>query len=572
MRSMSCLLPLLFAIPLPAAPQTTPVIPHAGESIEVSIVNVDTVVTDKQGNRVRGLRRDDFEIYENGVRQPITNFAEYASEREATSAGVATPPATAAPAAPQTPPYQKRTIIVFVERFQLPAFRSDPVFAAMKKLLHESVRPGDRVEVVTWNHGILGTRLDFTDDLGRIDKAIDAIAERTITADINPMDDLEREVDALATWEAEMAQFGAGKNLGGAEILGESGLSFFVEENSRMSAKNALLDEQRKVQTLNALMRATAAVEGRKIVLLASHRLSEYAGAEALYMAGATILPSDFRREFDGKPLIKSLIDTANANGFSIYPVYAEGLGSNAFVSSQFKGTQPKSIAYDYLVLNNETPMLEYVAQQTGGVTAWGSKDVTTLLPHLVDDFESYYSLAYSATAGKVASRKIEVRVKDPKLTVRARKQFLPKSDTTKMDDRVIATLFGNAPPSSFEVKVRLSAPKLDEKKHYLIPITIEVPIGSLTMLPAGSDASSGAFTVYMAWGSTFGGVSETHHDTKQFTIAAAELAKAKANHFTYEFKVESATPYLRVALGVYDEVSKEYALNLVDLQAPAKR
>ena len=66
--------------------------------------------------------------------------------------------------------------------------------------------------------------------------------------------------------------------------------------------------------------------------------------------------------------------------------------------------------------------------------------------------------------------------------------------------------------------------------------------------------------------------MSDTHHETKQFTIAAAELELAKRNHFTYQFNVASATPYLRVALGVYDEVSKEYALNLVDLQPPAKR
>jgi hypothetical protein len=76
MLSMSCLLLLLFALPLPAAAQTTPVIPHAGESIEVSIVNVDTVVTDKQGRRVHGLRKEDFEVYENGFRQPVTNYPE----------------------------------------------------------------------------------------------------------------------------------------------------------------------------------------------------------------------------------------------------------------------------------------------------------------------------------------------------------------------------------------------------------------------------------------------------------------------------------------------------------------
>src|ERR1043166_513678 len=78
MRSSSCLLLLFLAVPTSAAPQTSAV-PHAAESVEVSIVNVDAVVVDKQGNRVQGLRRDDFEIFENGVLQPITNFAEYSS-------------------------------------------------------------------------------------------------------------------------------------------------------------------------------------------------------------------------------------------------------------------------------------------------------------------------------------------------------------------------------------------------------------------------------------------------------------------------------------------------------------
>jgi VWFA-related protein len=570
MRRLSLLLLLLLATSLRGT-QQTPSIPHATESIEVSIVNVDTVVTDKVGNRIHGLHKDDFEIFENGVRQPITNFAEYASEREATPAGVATP-SVAGEAAGATQvsagPKQPRTIIVFVERFQLPSFRSDPVFAAMKKLLHDSVRPGDRVMVMTWNHGILGTRLDFTDNLGLIDKAIDAIANRTTTIDYDAMDDLEREVDAIATWEEEAASFGAGR-LGAIDAPRESGLSFFVEENSRVTAKNALLDEQRKVQTLNALMRSMGAADGKKVLLLATHRLSMYAGAEAMFMAGATTLSSDFRAEFDGKAIIRSLIDTANANGFTIYPIYAEGLGMNSGVSPQYRATQPRQIGYDYLILNNETPMLEYVAKETGGMTAWGSKDVANLLPHVVDDFESYYSLAYSARHGTAASHRIEVKVKNPRYIVRARKQFLPKSDTTKMEDRVIATLFGNAPPASFEVKVRLAPPKLDEKKHYLTPITIEVPISALTALPGAGDVSSGAFTVYMAWGSTFGGVSDTHRDTKQFSIAAADLEKSKSNHYTYQVGVESATPYLRVAIGVYDEVSKDFALNLIDMSPP---
>src|SRR4051794_5793143 len=516
-----CDLLLLLFLAGSAAAQA-PNIPRAGENIDVSIVNVDTVVTDRHGARIHGLGKDDFEIYENGVGQPITNFAEYASEREATSAGVATPSAKLVTSAAQPPPAQHRTIIVFVERFQLPSFRSDPMFAAMKTLLHGTVRPGDRVSVFSWNHGVLGARLDSTDDLALIDKAIDAVANRTTTINHDPMDDLEQEVDSLKTWEAELEAVGIIKKSSALDIPRESGVSFFMEENSRMAAKTALIDEQHKVQTINALMRSAAGNDGKKILLLATHRLSEYAGAEALYLAGVNTLPSDFRREFDGKPLVRSLIQTANANGFAIYPIYPEGLGSNTIVSPQFKSLPPRNIGYDYMVLNNETPMLEYVAEQTGGIAAWGSKDVTNLLPRVIDDFESYYSLAYNATSVSAASRRIEIRVKDPKLIVRARKQFLPKSDATKMEDRVIATLFGNAPPSSFEVKVRLATPKLGDKKQYITPVTIEVPVSALAMLPRHANSSSGAFTVYTAWGAILGGVSDTHHETKQFTIAAS--------------------------------------------------
>ena len=48
------------------------------------------------------------------------------------------------------------------------------MFAAMKKLLHDSVRPGDRVMVVSWNQGVVGFRQTFTDDLSKVDKALDA--------------------------------------------------------------------------------------------------------------------------------------------------------------------------------------------------------------------------------------------------------------------------------------------------------------------------------------------------------------------------------------------------------------
>jgi VWFA-related protein len=43
--------------------------------VETSLVNLDVVVTDRQGRRVSGLTREDFEVYEDGARQEITHFA-----------------------------------------------------------------------------------------------------------------------------------------------------------------------------------------------------------------------------------------------------------------------------------------------------------------------------------------------------------------------------------------------------------------------------------------------------------------------------------------------------------------
>ena len=43
------------------------------EKIDVSLVNVDVTVT-SHGAAARGLTRDDFQVFEDGVARPISNF------------------------------------------------------------------------------------------------------------------------------------------------------------------------------------------------------------------------------------------------------------------------------------------------------------------------------------------------------------------------------------------------------------------------------------------------------------------------------------------------------------------
>ena len=70
----STLASLLFVIS--SGLQTTPA-QQTSEPIRVNVdrVNVGVIVTDSHGNFVQGLRREDFHIFDNGVEQPLTDFA-----------------------------------------------------------------------------------------------------------------------------------------------------------------------------------------------------------------------------------------------------------------------------------------------------------------------------------------------------------------------------------------------------------------------------------------------------------------------------------------------------------------
>src|SRR5260370_15470676 len=107
----AALLVIPFAFPSAAV---TPVVPRAGETIEVSIVNLDVIVTDKRGHRIHGLTKDDFEVFEDGKPQPISNFAAYAPEPKSVVTDSKTTLTTV-----ETPTRQHRTIVVFIEHFKL---------------------------------------------------------------------------------------------------------------------------------------------------------------------------------------------------------------------------------------------------------------------------------------------------------------------------------------------------------------------------------------------------------------------------------------------------------------------
>lgn len=77
MRNLASLaLVLTLAVPA-AAQQQRPF----GERLDVNVVLLDVVVTDREGHQILGLEKDDFIVKENGVRQPIDSVDYFTSRR-----------------------------------------------------------------------------------------------------------------------------------------------------------------------------------------------------------------------------------------------------------------------------------------------------------------------------------------------------------------------------------------------------------------------------------------------------------------------------------------------------------
>jgi VWFA-related protein len=542
--------------------------PKLEESIEVSIVNVDVIVTDKSGRHVTGLTADDFEIREDGKVQPVTNFAEYSATSEAIGASIE--PGAEQPA-PVAAPRQKRIIVLFVENSRLVPFNAKKMFDGIRDLLHRTVEPGDRVTIVSFD-GFVYVRQQFTDDLAQLDTTVDELEKEAVNG--------PRDVSA----EVRATQAGLNADFVENQSAGPGGTSAPTESSSadtplqarsivppvqQLDAATRQLEQIRnKTYALEALMQSISALEGKKILIMAMRRFGLHAGAE--YFGG--FVPADYRSQLDTTKLRDSLINTANAHNIALYPVYALG-GVNDPQWGDFASTPDSDIDRGSLqpnIMMNETTALDDLAQRTGGLFSWGSDNIGKMMPKVADDLQSYYSLAYRSRAtGKDDNRKIVVKTKNPDYEVRARKQVVEKSDISQMNDRVMANLYQALPGSLIPFDVGLSKPKMTGKNRWTMMLRIRVPIKSLTTI-AQNQTHAGEFGVYIATGGVVGVMSEVERRTQPFRIPVADLPRAKNSFFTFDFELKIDQRVDRVSVGVRDEVGKDWGLRRVAI--PDKR
>jgi VWFA-related protein len=352
-----------------ATQQPPPVSDEDVVRITTNLVQVDAVVTDRNGRPVTDLKREEIQIFEDGRRQKITHFSYILTE----SFGPARSrtPATKGTNAPPIPPTRlkpedvRRTIAIVVDDIGLSSESTYFVRRALKKFVDEQLQPGDLVAIIRTTTGI-GALQQFTADKTQLDAAIDRIKWRPGFGGIRAFTPLESDPLSQA-------------------IESGGGPAPPADQSAQFRAQVFTVGT---LGVVNYVIRGLHELPGRKSVLLISDGLQVSTGGNML---------EGFHR----------LIDQANRASVVIYTMNASGLQTLHFnsrddydirpdpttpINDQFFDEQLAGRRREYF---DKQQGLDYLAQQTGGLAIRNNNDLSGGIRRIIQDQKSYYLIGY---------------------------------------------------------------------------------------------------------------------------------------------------------------------------------
>ncbi|HVE65221.1 MAG TPA: VWA domain-containing protein [Thermoanaerobaculia bacterium] len=518
--------------PAPAKPGQTRSMGPVTERVDVSVTNIDVIVTDSKGNRVSGLTANDFEIFQDGVPQAITNFYAVSGGKVLLEDGK-TIPIDSPEAAEAIPQQLKTRYVVYVDNLNIQPQNRNRMFKRLKEFITTAVGPHAEAMVVTYNRS-LKVKRRFTSEKGDILAAIENT--EMDTGGGTPQASERR--DALARInEARSEQ----------EAL----------RVARSYAQSLRNDLQFAVDAMKTTLNGLAGVEGRKIFVYVSEGLPSSAGAELFdavsqkFSGGHAALEGI---EFNMNTKYASLVQAANATGVTIWALDASGLAADDLVSAENRYIENRPSTF-MMRQNTQAPLL-MLAEQTGGMAAVNTNDWKNSLDELSKDFSNFYSIGYkTARAGADRPHSVEVKVKRKGLRVRARKSLLEKSTETRTAEAVVASLHYPRGDNPLGVSLTVGEARPYDRENYVLPVRIAIPVGKLGLVPSG-DVYQGQFFVYFVVLDAVGKQSDLQVQQQTVNVPAKDYAIAQGKDWYYDVQLLVVPGGQKLAVALRDGVS----------------
>lgn len=363
----------------PTSPNQVPAIKS-----EVRIVLVDVVVTQRKGETVGGLHKEDFKVAEDGTPQTISFCEEHTGGRVSP---IALPPEP--PDVYTNYPRIKTTDsinILLLDSLNTQASDQTYVRPQMAKYLQAALAAptGARVAIFT-----LGQKL-------RMVRGFTADSSESLKALIDPNSGTEAKFESQMASPARKHSDELACSEIRSPIAKEGCEEFLAEEGSERSSDRVVMT----LQAFQALARYLAQFPGRKNVMwvAGSFPISFFPESNP-----RGVLRKQYRSE------IRQTADLLTADQVAVYPISAAGLSPDSINAPDNYGVP---VHDDYSNRNFNQITMETLARDTGGRPFYNTNDLSNAMTEAINSGSHYYTLTYTPTNTKKDGkyRRIELK------------------------------------------------------------------------------------------------------------------------------------------------------------------
>jgi VWFA-related protein len=535
-------------------------LPYFTDTVDVDLVNIEVVVTDRKGEPVTGLTREDFVLLVDGEPVELTNFFAVTERRPVVSAsGIA---AEAEPAGPEVgaalPESQQLNLVVFIDDANLQPGGRKAAFAALREFLKLRAGSGQRFMLVRYADS-LEVLTEMTDNHEEILSGIDEI-ESAIPPGIQ----------RFSEWARIVRQIELSANPKHDGDIRTYALSV------RHACRVEIARIKRLIDTLSGL-------KGRKAILFVSDGMPIQPGQSLLALGGdggSAVLAAgrySIRRD------LKSLSDYANANRITFHT-----LNSGGWSGYELQAKMAVLVAtpiVDQGVTStadwNHSVSLAGMAIDTGG-QALRKANLTTLL-QLATDLDSYYSLGFSPRdEEKLSSHRIKVKVNRRGLKLRYRNGFRAISREQRLANEAVAALIGESDENRLQLSLDIGdSAKRYKGRSFLVPMTVRIPSEMLAFVQDG-DSWYASVVIHVTAQDERGDLADPVKESLPISIPEHVYSSGEVPDILYDLELRVRKGALKVALSVHDElgglttalvshikVSDEGVVTIVDSSEP---
>lgn len=454
--------------------------------VTVRLVLVDVIATDKKGNVVTDLTKENFEIYEDGKRVPI-NSLEFIS-LETPELGVTEREVIKSPKVP----FRKRRFIVIFDSINTIKRVLDRSKSQITERLVSLIKLGREIMVLELGEkGDVRVILPFTSDERLVAQAVHRASGNIW---------IEKSADVLST----PSILGRAK-LGDEPPEVRSILENFQEASRDVYQFEARLRFEKTIDAILAVLNMIKDYPGRKPVLFVSGGIPSLSFAKIFSgkavdtviarseVAAAKVadpfkvLKKSARR--GGDEILEDLIRFANSHNITFYSMDPDNYLRYVLPDAAYDNF-PRQVGIAE-IKKKELSNLKFMALDTGGVTLLGAQKFENFKKTVNRDLASYYELSYYPKRKKADSKyhKIDVKINRPGIKIRFRKGYF---DYTREQKESLLFASASSNPSLFNQMLfqARAVPFIQSENRFLLWINMALPVQKLFLGDSGGAES----------------------------------------------------------------------------------